>query len=47
MSEYWTRLAVVYFSERARATRTGGSGAPTPTPAPDELDEKGRWFLTG
>lgn len=46
MSEYWYRLSVVYFSERARSTRKADSKG-LPTISADELDEKGRYFLTG
>jgi hypothetical protein len=46
MSEYWHRLSVVYFSERARSTRKADSKA-LPSVSADELDDKGRYFLTG
>jgi len=46
MSEYWYRLSVVFFRERSQSQRKGG-GAPAPQPDADELDDTGRWFLTG
>ena len=46
MSEYWSRLAVVYFSERARSTRQANSKS-LPSVSANDLDDKGRYFLTG
>jgi hypothetical protein len=49
MSEYWFNFALVYLSERSRAKPEpkGGRGGPAPEPDQEELDDKGRWYLTG
>lgn len=49
MSEYWWELSLVYLAERSRQKPlpTSESGGPVPEPSPEELDDKGRWFLAG
>lgn len=49
MSEYWYYLSLVFLEERSKSKRGAKSGqrGPAPEPDKDEVDEQGRWFLTG
>lgn len=49
MTEEWFTFSLVYLAERSRAKPEprGRRGAPAPAPEQDEVDDKGRWFLTG
>lgn len=49
MSEYWFNFSLVYIAERSRAKPAprGRTGMAAPEPEQDEVDDKGRWFLTG